>query len=56
MSEDSNPGDATLGWIIKILVLVVVAGGLYIIFRDQILGFFENLPTGAKLFFSLLKI
>ncbi len=46
----------TIKWIMAILVIVLVAAGLYLAFRDNILGFFENLPTGAKFFLSLFKI
>ena len=42
--------------IIGIFVVVVVVGGVYLIFKGKILDFFRGLPTGAviKLFFSLL--
>jgi hypothetical protein len=34
--------------IIGIFVVVVVIVGLYFAFREKILAFFKNLPTGAE--------
>ena len=43
--------ELTVGQLIKIivgiLVVVLVVGGLYLLFRGRILGFFDGLPTGA---------
>jgi len=55
--------ELTTGQLIKIilgiLVVVAVITGLYLAFKDKIIDFFQNLPTGnsssTKLFFSLIK-
>lgn len=62
MSE-TNVG-VLIKWALIIFVIVIVGIGLYLVFRDQILGFFESLPTGikdnlssgVKLILSCLKI
>jgi len=33
--------------IIGIFVVVVLIGGLYLVFKNKILSFFESVPTGA---------
>jgi hypothetical protein len=39
--------------IIGIAVVVVVVGGLYLLFKGKILDFFQGLPTG-KVFLNLI--
>lgn len=52
---DSDPRTSIISWIIALVVIVVVAAGLYLIFKDKIIGFFENLPTGVKFILGLLN-
>jgi|GEM_PF-6656014 len=42
-------------WILGLVVIIVVGLGLFLVFRDKIIGFLENLPTGAKLILNLIK-
>lgn len=43
--------------IIGIFVFVAVVGGVYLIFKNKIIDFFDNLITenSTKMFFSLVK-
>lgn len=51
--------ELTIGQLIKIilgiLVVVVVIFALYIFFREQVIGFFENFFNGEEIFLGLLK-
>jgi hypothetical protein len=40
--------------IIGILVVVAVVGGLYFFFKDSVMDFFNNLPTG-KIILGVLR-
>jgi hypothetical protein len=51
--------ELTIGQLIKIiigiLVVVVVIVGVYLFFKDHIIGFFKTLFWGAEVFLGLLQ-
>ena len=53
--------ELTIGQLIKLLlgvfVVIAVVAGLYMFFKNSVLGFFKNLPGGnsSKIILGLLK-
>jgi uncharacterized iron-regulated membrane protein len=53
--------ELTIGQLIKIIVglfvVVAVVAGLYLFFKSNVLGFFQNLPgaNGSEIILSLIK-
>ncbi len=53
--------ELSIGYVIKIilvlLVIVVIIGGIYLFFKNSIIGFFQNIPSGnvTNIIISLIK-
>lgn len=59
MSQELSIG-YTIKIILGIIVIIAVVGGVYLIFKEKLIDFFNNLPGGnatnaTKIFMSLLR-
>jgi len=41
--------------ILGLVVIVAVITGVYLVFKNQIINFFENLPGGTEIVFGVLR-